>query len=68
LAIPAISTNLIKSVQNTLIIIVVGRVGNAETMAAIGLGNMTKLMLGTTILQGLNGGIETFVSQAVGAG
>ena len=37
-------------------------------MAAIGLGNMTKLLLGTTILQGLNGGIETYVSQAVGAG
>lgn len=36
-------------------------------MAAVGLGNMTKTLFGTTLMYGVNGGIETFVSQAAGA-
>jgi len=31
-------------------------------MAGVGLGNMTKVLLGTTILSGINGGIDTYVS------
>ena len=36
-------------------------------MAGVGLGNMTKQIFGTTILYGVNGSIETFICQALGA-
>ena len=36
-------------------------------MAGVGLGNMTKVLLGTTLMYGVNGGIDTYVSQAAGA-
>ena len=36
-------------------------------MAGVGLGHMTKAVLGSTILVGVNASIETYVSQAAGA-
>lgn len=36
-------------------------------MAGVALGHMTKVLLGSTILVGVNGSIETYVSQAAGA-
>jgi Na+-driven multidrug efflux pump len=70
LAIPTLNSNLFKRFNNTLILMVVGSInpGDPSVMAGIGLGNMTKLLLGSTILQGCNGSIETYVSQAAGAG
>lgn len=64
LAIPTLSSNLFKRFNNTLILMVVGSINPSDPsiMAGIGLGNMTKLLLGSTILQGCNGSIETYVS------
>ena len=36
-------------------------------MAGVGVGNMTKQILGTTVLYGVNNTVETYVSQAIGA-
>jgi len=48
---------------------VIGNISFDPTlMAGIGLGSMTKQILGTTILYGINGSIETFGCQAAGAG
>jgi len=55
--------------QNTFSIMMIGNVSqDAVVMAGIGLGCMTKQILGTMILYGINGSIETFTSQAAGAG
>jgi Na+-driven multidrug efflux pump len=37
-----------------------------SVMAGVALGHMTKAILGSTILVGVNASIETFVSQAAG--
>ena len=62
-------SNLFKKFQSTLSIIAVGRLSFQEPaiMAGVALGHMTKVLLGSTILVGVNGSIETYVSQSAGA-
>ena len=44
--------------------ILVGRINFTDPtiMAGVGLGHMTKVLLGSTLLVGLNASIETYVS------
>ena len=42
--------------------------GSLRDMSAVGLANMMISTFGTCVLQGMNGGVETLVSQANGSG
>lgn len=42
--------------------------GSQAEMSAVGLANMIVATFGTCTLQGINGGLETLVSQANGSG
>lgn len=62
-SIPCISTNVFKKLQNTICLMLVGKITmDPAMMAGVGVGNMTKQLLGTTILYGVNNTIETYVS------
>jgi Na+-driven multidrug efflux pump len=45
----------------------VGHIGNPDLIAGVGMGTMLLNVLCFALSQGLNGGIETFVSQDMGA-
>ena len=45
----------------------VGHLNNAALLAGVGMGNMLINVLAYSIMQGLNGSIETLVSQSYGA-
>ena len=45
----------------------VGHLNNAALLAGVGMGNMLINVLAYSIMQGLNGAIETLVSQSFGA-
>ena len=51
-------------------IVLIGRMKyeNHAVMAGLGLGMSLRILFGISILYGFNGGLETYASQAVGAG
>jgi multidrug resistance protein, MATE family len=49
-------------------LIFLGHLNKAELLAGVGVGNMFQNFCGLSIIIGLNGALETLVSQAYGAG
>ena len=55
-------------IQDMVNLVFVGRLENAEKIAAVGLGNAVQKMIGISIIVGMNGALNSLVSQAGGAG
>jgi Na+-driven multidrug efflux pump len=53
--------------QTVINCIFVGHYGNESMIAGVGMGNMISNILGTSICLGMNGAVETLVSQSLGA-
>lgn len=67
-AIPASLGAFIGFSQETINLIFIGMQHDAAQLAAIGLGNLFVTMIGYAVFYGLNGALESLVSQAKGAG
>ena len=61
---PSILSNVFKKFQSTISLLMVGRIAltDSSVMAGVALGHMNKVILGSTILVGVNGCIETYIS------
>ena len=57
---------MIAFAQGIVNLVFIGYLNNVQMMAGAGLGTMIQNMLGLSIMIGLNGGIETLVSQSYG--
>ena len=55
-------------IQELVNLYFVGHLGNAAKLAAVGLGNAIQNMIGISIIVGMNGALNSLVSQAGGAG
>jgi Na+-driven multidrug efflux pump len=53
--------------QTVINCIFVGNYGNEAMIAGVGMGNMISNILGTSLCLGMNGALETLVSQSFGA-
>ena len=49
-------------------LVFVGHLEDADKIAAVGLGNAVQKMIGISIIVGMNGALNSLVSQAAGAG
>ena len=67
LAIPAVFCTLFMFMQNIVNLILVSSIHQPELVAAIGLGNGFINMFGMSVVVGMNGALNTLVSQAAGA-
>ena len=68
IAVPSVFCMIIMMTQEVVNLIFIGHLNNPEMMAGVGMGNMIQNMIGLSIVIGLNGALETLVSQAYGAG
>lgn len=68
LAIPTMVTMVIHVSQMMVNLIFVGRLNNPAMLAGVGMGNITQNFFALTIAYGLNGTLESLISQAYGAG
>lgn len=66
IALPPVLGNLIQYLVMMITIFFVGRKGDTNVLAAVGLGNMMINVLAFAIMQGLNGALEHYVSLAYG--
>ena len=66
-ALPASLGAIISFSQETMNLLFIGSLNKTIPLAAVGLGNLFINMLGVAIFFGLNGALETLVSQAHGA-
>ena len=66
-AIPAVMGALVCFSQETINLVFVGSLNQAVPLAAVGMGNIFINMFGVSIYFGLNGAVDTLVSQANGA-
>ena len=64
LSLPSMQTNLIRRLQFTVCLAIMTYMHESETKAitGLGLGYQCKLIMGSELLKGLNGGIDTYVS------
>ena len=67
-AIPTIVCLLIVMIQEMVNLIFVGHLNDEKILAGVGLGIMLQNVFGLSIVLGINGAIETLVSQAYGNG
>ena len=67
LAVPTVITSVIKTTQNTVNFAFLGHLDNVHLVAGVGMGNVCVAFLGTSIMSGLCGALDTLVSQAYGA-
>lgn len=67
LAIPAILCNIFIFIQEIVNLAFIGHLNDPRMIAAIGLGNSCINMFGMAILLGMNGSLNTLLSQAAGA-
>ena len=67
-AIPAILGSLVCFSQETINLMFIGSLNETKPLAAIGMGNIFINLFGCSIYFGINGAIDTLVSQANGAG
>lgn len=65
---PNMGTFFLQLINEQTNVIFLGRGGSDAALAAVGLGNMMQNCLGLSIAWGLLGALDTFVSQANGAG
>ena len=70
LIIPTALTSFFKQSLHMFSLIFIGQVqsDNPAVMAGAGLGHAFKVLFGVSVLNGINGGLDTFANQAVGAG
>lgn len=68
LAVPMVICLILILVNEVVNTIVIGRAGSGEQLAAVGIANMMQNCCGLSIGLGLAGALDTFVSQAYGAG
>jgi len=66
--IPATLSMLLYKLQQMVNLIFLGHLNKAELLAGLGVGWMFTSVVGVSIIWGLNGALETLVSQAYGAG
>ena len=64
IAIPALAATLLTFMAELINIIFIGHVGTEYMIAGVGLGNMCVNILWLAIYLGMNGALETLVSQA----
>jgi len=67
-AIPSSIGSLLNLMQNTINLIFVGHLNDPKLLAAVGMGNMLISIIAIAPFLGLNSGLETLVSQGLGAG
>ena len=68
LAVPSMVTMFVLMIQEIVNLVFVGRLDNPAMLAGVGMGNLTMNILSLSIAYGLNGALESLVSQAYGAG
>lgn len=68
ISLPLSLSSMIYFFQVTITLYYIRLKGTQYEMSAVGLANMIVATFGTTVLQGINGGLETLVSQANGSG
>jgi len=59
---------LVIMIQEMVNLIFIGHLNDAKLLAGVGIGNMIQNVCGLSLVIGLNGALETLVSQANGAG
>jgi MATE family multidrug resistance protein len=67
-AVPSLLCMLILMIQEMINLIFVGHLNNSAMIAGVGTGNMIQNMFGLSMFVGLNGALETLVSQSYGSG
>lgn len=67
LALPACVSSFLNIGQSTINLIFIGQLNSADQLAAVGMGTMVLNMIGFGPYLGLNSGLETLTSQAIGA-
>lgn len=67
-AIPSSLCFVIGMLQENINMIFLGHLNQPALIAGIGIGNMFMNMIGLSIVTGLNGALETLISQAYGVG
>jgi MATE family multidrug resistance protein len=65
--VPTVITCVVKCSQNTVNYAFLGHLDNVHLIAGVGMGNVC-LKLGSSVMDGLTGALNTLVSQAYGAG
>ena len=66
-AVPSIIGAFFSFMQETINLIFIGRLNDPILLAAVGMGNIAINMLGVAVFMGMNGSLDTLVSQAFGA-
>ena len=67
LVIPSVFSTFALMLQEIVNLIFVGHLHSASKIAAVGIGNAIQNILGISIIIGMNGALNTLVSQAAGA-
>ena len=67
LAVPSTMSNMAGWMKEVINLAFIGHYGSKEMFDGVGLGNMTIQLLANSLLLGLNGALNTFISQARGA-
>jgi Na+-driven multidrug efflux pump len=67
-AVPSIATMYLWQSQALINLIFIGHYGNEAMIAGVGTGNMINNIVCLSIINGMNGAVETLVSQSFGAG
>ena len=68
LAIPSIIALMFATAAELINTIFVGHLNDPELLVGVGMGNIIIVMLCNSVFLGMNGAIETLVSQAYGSG
>ena len=68
LSLPISLSSLAYFAQITVALYLISKTGDVHMLSAVGLGDMILKTFGIAFFYGMNSGIETLVSQAVGAG
>ncbi len=66
-ALPSIATMFLWQSLPVINLIFVGHYGNQSMIAGLGMANMINNTLGMSLFLGMNGAVETLVSQSLGA-
>ena len=65
-AIPGMFCMVVLQLQQIINLIFVGHMNDAKLLAGVGMGNLIVSVFGISLFIGLNGALETLVSQAYG--
>ena len=66
LVVPAVFQTFMMMLQEIVNLIFIGHLNNPSMIAAVGMGNAIVNMLGLAVIIGMNGALNTLVSQAAG--